>query len=576
MRLAPALFAAGCCALLTYGCAGDVPARLRTAASRERELDSVILRCRTSLAATPGDADIHIRLGEALLERVMMHEMSYRNLVWTTTWANGPTLKNAGGPLERVTGMHILDTLREAELHVRKAIAAKPDNAAARRVMGRLYMTQGRGAPGDSMYKKATASFDTSLALEPSSAEGYYGLGCSLFKRNKSPEALAAISKSLSFDSSDGAAYLTLGEVYMDTGNVTVAFACYENAARLGLATAAEYVQLADHYTDEQAEHKLLGRFGSLRIKAPDILKPTVRAGLRMLSMYHPGIAMDLTSRALEIDSSCAEAHLLRANLCLEEGDSAKALDEYLDALETGTAPYWSYGRFPRELLERAYNRMPDNDDLLYLLGQPSVNTAESASSSGAIATFQDAIQRRPTSTAAAYLLGQAYALHQDTAREIEWFDRAIALPRKRYVFMYWRIHEAFLEAGQIQKAVHVYRKYLVEEENNWVVEILGNENRTKRYSRERVLFAAASCAIGYECSWKIHEGIPGYWRDRAIEQFRRAMKIIPESAVPYVGLGSLSIDLGEKEAAYRYYRKAAALGSPDALEGLKRMESRN
>jgi tetratricopeptide (TPR) repeat protein len=291
-----------------------------------------------------------------------------------------------------------------------------------------------------------------------------------------------------------------------------------------------------------------------------------------MLSLYHPGIAMDLASRALEIDSTCAEAHLLRAGLFLAEGDSENALGEYLDAFELGTAPYWSYARFPRELLERAYNRMPDNDDLLYLLGQPFVNTPESASSATAIATFQDAVKRKPKSPVAAYLLGQAYAVHQDTAREIEWFDRVIALPPERRPFMYWRIHAVYLEACQIQKAVHVYQKFLIEENGNWIFEMLRDQNRTKRHTRERVLLAATYCAIGYECSWKIHQGRPGYWKDRAIEQFKRAIEIIPETAIPYLGLGSLCIDLGEKEAAYRYYRKAAAMGNADAIESLKRL----
>jgi TPR repeat protein len=50
---------------------------------------------------------------------------------------------------------------------------------------------------------------------------------------------------------------------------------------------------------------------------------------------------------------------------------------------------------------------------------------------------------------------------------------------------------------------------------------------------------------------------------------------MIPESAIPYLGLGSLCIDLGEKESAYRYYRKAAARESVDAVTNLKRMETR-
>ena len=60
------------------------------------------------------------------------------------------------------------------------------------------------------------------------------------------------------------------------------------------------------------------------------------------------------------------------------------------------------------------------------------MNTAEDADSPTAIALFQDAVRRRPKSSVAAYLLGQAYALRQDTAGAIEWFDRAMALPPGR------------------------------------------------------------------------------------------------------------------------------------------------
>jgi TPR repeat protein len=68
-------------------------------------------------------------------------------------------------------------------------------------------------------------------------------------------------------------------------------------------------------------------------------------------------------------------------------------------------------------------------------------------------------------------------------------------------------------------------------------------------------------------------QGKPGHWKSRAIERFKRAMQIVPESALPYLGLGSLREDPGEKESALRYYRKAAAMGSLDAIERLKRMD---
>jgi len=68
-------------------------------------------------------------------------------------------------------------------------------------------------------------------------------------------------------------------------------------------------------------------------------------------------------------------------------------------------------------------------------------------------------------------------------------------------------------------------------------------------------------------------QGKPGHWKYRAIEQFKRAIEVIPESTVPYPGLGSRREGPGDKEARLRYYRKAAARESADAVESLKRMD---
>jgi len=50
----------------------------------------------------------------------------------------------------------------------------------------------------------------------------------------------------------------------------------------------------------------------------------------------------------------------------------------------------------------------------------------------------------------------------QDTARAFEWFDRATALPRETFPSMYWSIQFAYLGGGQIEKAVNVYRRFLI------------------------------------------------------------------------------------------------------------------
>ena len=555
--------------LIACGCTGTPEAVPRSAAAVERELDSVITRCRDSLRLNPADAKSHASLGRALLERAMRRERGYANLSWSDPGMYGVMLKDIGRPVDSIPAVNIPDTIKESFSHVTRALALNPDDAGAHRTMGRLYMTMGVGYPGDSMYAKATAEFDTSLLLDSASAESYYGLGCTFLLRNKPAAALAALNECVSLDSSIGPAYLTLGEAYMDTGNYAFAFACFENAARLGLTSTAEYFRLAGHYADDAVERRLLGRLATLRTQAPGFFKPVIRAGLRSLSMYHPAIALDLASRALGIDSACADAHLFRARVYIAEGDTESATDEFVEASVLGTAPFLSYSQFPQGMRERAYALHPGEDGLVYFLGGRSMIAGDSART---LAPFLQAARDRAANALPAFFVGEFFYAHRDTARALEWYDRVAALPRAAYPFMYWSIVRTYLEAGQIPKAVAAYERFSPREVAMWVMESATHSAMLERYGREKVLHAAACCAIGYECSWRIRRGPPGYWTARARELFHQAIEITPLSPAPYNALAALSVNTGNKTDAIRYYRKAAALGSSEAVEMLKQM----
>jgi tetratricopeptide (TPR) repeat protein len=558
------------CALALCGCSGDGTPHSRTTATLERSADSVITEARMTLAGRPDDPDALLRCGKAMLDEVTLRENTFRNMAW-----RGPAVKLSyfqyiGHNPDHAEVLSPLDSLRAAASYVERALALDRENAAAWRTMGRLYMAMGNGNPKDSMYEDATAAFDTSLFLEPASAEGYFGLGCALYTRNRLPAAVYALNLSISFDSTNGPSYLTLGEALRDTGNVTVAFACFENAARLGLPHAGDYLQIARHYIDETSERRLLGRFASLRKQAPALLKPTVRAALRMGSMYHPGIAMELASRAIELDSSCAEAHLLKTHVYLDEGDTSRAVDEYMEAISLGTTFAGSYGEFPWQFLDRVSDLIPDNDAFMYILGQPGMNWFELAASPKSMARFRRAAERNPEDAVPIYLVGQAYALQHDTARAVEWFDRLTALPPEPYPAMYWRAQWTYVEAGRIDKAVDVYEKFMSDEQGGWITELFGKDKWAEGYSKEKLKRAAAYCMVGFECAWRSGPHNRREEADLAAEQFRRAIQIVPASYVPYYAMAEMYDEVKDSNDAIRYYRKAAALGSTDAADMLK------
>jgi hypothetical protein len=137
MNLKPAfaLFAVAFCALMTYGCAGDPPAHPRSADVTERELDSVILGCRMALRARPDDAEAHVQLGQAILERVVLRRTDYHTMVWWGPASESGTLKDVGRRLDHASAVNLLDTLRVAALHIATAIALKPAVRAGLRML---------------------------------------------------------------------------------------------------------------------------------------------------------------------------------------------------------------------------------------------------------------------------------------------------------------------------------------------------------------------------------------------------------------------------------------------------------
>ena len=558
---------------LICGCASDPAARVITAARQQHDLDSVIAGCRRDLAVSPGESALHARLALALVDRVMLRELNYRNLAWPGQNSYDIPLDEITMPLDSFPRVSIPDTLREAESHASRAVALNPFDPGARSVLGRICLGLAQPVPTDTMLPKATAEFEAAIALEPRSAEAFYGLGCSLMRRNRPAEALIALDKSVAIDSSCGSVYLTLGDAYFDTVNIPYAFACYENAARLGLATAREYLQLAYHYRDDAAERRLMGRLAFLRKDAPAFLKPVVRAGLKAASLYHPALALEFASKAIEVDSTCAAAYLLRSSIYLEEGDTGSARDDYMEACRLGTASLLSYAglpyaRFPREVREYVVQQLPDNDVSLALAGPAAASRGGSDTIPGLLL---EAVRKRPASALAAYFLGEAYSRRGDTARAITCFDQVMSLPPIAYPQMYWTIEATYLQSGLLPKVVQVYDRCLIGKSGEWLVTTLGNNPVAKRRSKETLRLAEAYCAAGLQCSWLILKGPPGYWKNEAIKQFNIARELIPESPRPYFGLGALYLDLGQNREAGRYYRMAAARGSKEALTVLRR-----
>ena len=106
----------------------------------------------------------------------------------------------------------------------------------------------------------------------------------------------------------------------------------------------------------------------------------------------------------------------------------------------------------------------------------------------------------------------------------------------------------------------------------NWLRQMYHEEQNVLRYPKERIAKAAAYCATGYDCIWAGKPGVPEFrhLRLQAASLFERAHAFIPGSSIPYLGLGILNIELGNKGEGYRYLRMSAERGNKEARAELE------
>jgi tetratricopeptide (TPR) repeat protein len=161
----------------------------------------------------------------------------------------------------------------------------------------------------------------------------------------------------------------------------------------------------------------------------------------------------------------------------------------------------------------------------------------------------------------------------RDTAKTIECFDRAMALPAGTYPFMYWSMITFYRDAGQPQKVVLAFQQQITIMGSSWIAVMIENEHTARTRGATTVRLAAALCEAGYNYAWGINDNRREAFRAEAERLFKRAHDVLPESAIPFLGLGDLHFNLGERDEAYRCYRKSAALGSSDAREKIRIMD---
>ena len=140
--------------------------------------------------------------------------------------------------MRRAVQFHQAKQIPEAIAAYKRAIAIKPDSAAAYNNLGVAFVEQ-------VAWDEAVASFKKAVSLQSDFAEGYKNLGDALKEQNKNDEAIASYKRALAINPNFSDVYKEIGNVLRNQGKFDDAITFYKKAIAVKPNAAGAYYNLA-------------------------------------------------------------------------------------------------------------------------------------------------------------------------------------------------------------------------------------------------------------------------------------------------------------------------------------------
>ena len=274
-----------------------------------------------------------------------------------------------------------------------------------------------------------------------------------------------------------------------------------------------------------------------------------------------PLLAVNLISRAIEVNPKNAASYFNRGNALRELGKLDDALENY----------------------EMAIAIKPDYTEAYFYSGDILKNSGRLSES---ITSYEKAIQIQPDLAEAYYNRGNALLICKRLEEAVASYERAIDI-KPNYAEAYYNRGNAFLGLDRLQEAVVSYEQAIAMVPH--YAEIYSNRGvaleKLKRLGDALVSYERAiEIAPNYAEAFYNHgNALLGLRRVKdAVISYERAIELAPDYAEAYCNHGKAVQDLGYGEEAIASYNRAIDI-KPDyaeayynrgvALEELKRME---
>jgi tetratricopeptide (TPR) repeat protein len=234
----------------------------------------------------------------------------------------------------------------------------------------------------EAKYEQAVEAGQKALAANPSSASALVNLAFSLSKTGKLQEAADTARKALELEPNSPSANATLGEALLADGKFDEAEASFGKALAIDSKNAEALAGMADIYLrKEQYDQAIESATQALELNDKLTRAYAIR-GMAQNAKGETGAAYSDLSMAVTVNPNDPDAQFAFAQVYEKQGNFGMAAAAYSKALTINPSLSEAYaplvnilidqGRYSQaiEHLKQGTERMPDNADFHYLLGQ--------------------------------------------------------------------------------------------------------------------------------------------------------------------------------------------------------------
>ena len=322
---------------------------------------------------------------------------------------------------------HRAGRLSEADALYREALAEDPENIDALHFRGVIAFQRGD-------YPQAVQFISKALSHNASNAAAYNNLGNALAAQGKRLESLSAYLDALALQPDNADALCNLGDVLKSSGKVEKAIACYRRALSITPDLRSAQVKLKNGLEElsKRSETPVPGAMAP----AADPVDAHIRLGITFQEQGLIDEAIECFRKALALGPEIPEAHFNLGNAYKDQARFDKAIASYKGALALAPdypAAHTNLGsallqqgmqQEARVCFRKALALEPDLAEAHYNLGIASYRSGDLPSAKSALTKY---LASQPNDRAALITLGETCTRSNELDEAASCFERVLA-----------------------------------------------------------------------------------------------------------------------------------------------------